>query len=79
MSRSRSQGTEVMIVTGDVFCTLTLIVPFPQRLIEKAMDKFCYEHPVIPLCMDGAKTYVHLIIRHFSAFAVSRLLPSLTS
>ncbi|XP_016407775.1 prosaposin-like [Sinocyclocheilus rhinocerous] len=40
-----------------------------QHLIEKALDKFCYEHPVIPLCMDGAKTYVHVIIRHFSAFA----------
>ncbi|KAI2664075.1 Prosaposin [Labeo rohita] len=42
-----------------------------QHLIEKALDKFCYEHPVIPLCMDGAKTYIHLVIRHFGAFAVS--------
>uniref|UniRef100_A0A673J7U0 Pulmonary surfactant-associated protein B n=1 Tax=Sinocyclocheilus rhinocerous TaxID=307959 RepID=A0A673J7U0_9TELE len=41
-----------------------------QHLIEKSLDKFCYEHPVIPLCMNGAKTYVHLVIRHFSAFAV---------
>uniref|UniRef100_A0A9J8BWQ4 Pulmonary surfactant-associated protein B n=1 Tax=Cyprinus carpio carpio TaxID=630221 RepID=A0A9J8BWQ4_CYPCA len=41
-----------------------------QHLIVKALDKFCYEHPIIPLCMDGAKTYVHVIIRHFSAFAV---------
>ncbi|KAK9973995.1 hypothetical protein ABG768_022106 [Culter alburnus] len=40
-----------------------------QHLIENALDKFCSEHPVIPLCMDGAKTYVHLVIRHFSAFA----------
>ncbi|XP_042581071.1 surfactant protein Bb isoform X2 [Cyprinus carpio] len=40
-----------------------------QHLIVKALDKFCYEHPIIPLCMDGAKTYVHVIIRHFSAFA----------
>ncbi|XP_042613357.1 prosaposin-like [Cyprinus carpio] len=40
-----------------------------QHLIEKSLDKFCYEHPVIPLCMNGAKTYVHLVIRHFSAFA----------
>ncbi|XP_056314804.1 surfactant protein Bb [Danio aesculapii] len=42
--------------------------PDSQHLIEKAVDRFCYEHPVIPLCMDGAKTYIHLIIRHFSAF-----------
>ncbi|XP_016360850.1 prosaposin-like [Sinocyclocheilus anshuiensis] len=40
-----------------------------QHLIEKSLDKFCYEHPVIPLCMNGAKTYVHLVIRYFSAFA----------
>lgn len=47
------------------------MVPSSQHLIENALDKFCSEHPVIPLCMDGAKTYVHLVIRHFSAFAVS--------
>ncbi|XP_067293723.1 surfactant protein Bb [Pseudorasbora parva] len=40
-----------------------------QHLIENALDKFCSEHPVIPLCMDGAKTYVHLVIKYFSAFA----------
>lgn len=40
-----------------------------QHLIENALDKFCSEHPVIPLCMDGARTYVHLIIKYFSAFA----------
>ncbi|XP_052447464.1 prosaposin [Carassius gibelio] len=40
-----------------------------QHLIEKSLDKFCHEHPAIPLCMNGAKTYVHLVIRHFSAFA----------
>ncbi|KAL1274247.1 hypothetical protein QQF64_027061 [Cirrhinus molitorella] len=40
-----------------------------QHLVEKALNKFCYEHPVIPLCMDGAKTYIHLVIRHFSALA----------
>ncbi|XP_043094635.1 surfactant protein Bb isoform X2 [Puntigrus tetrazona] len=40
-----------------------------QHLFEKALDKVCYEHPVIPLCLDGAKTYTHVIIRHFSAFA----------
>ncbi|XDV19727.1 hypothetical protein PO909_025147 [Leuciscus waleckii] len=40
-----------------------------QHLIENALDKFCSEHPVIPLCMDGARTYVHLVIKYFSAFA----------
>ncbi|XP_042601954.1 prosaposin-like [Cyprinus carpio] len=40
-----------------------------QHLTEKALDKFCNEHRVIPLCMDRAKTYLHLIIRNFSAFA----------
>ncbi|XP_077062937.1 surfactant protein Bb [Siphateles boraxobius] len=39
-----------------------------QHLIENALDKFCSEHPVIPLCLDGARTYVHLVIKYFSAF-----------
>ncbi|KAK7174003.1 hypothetical protein R3I93_003739 [Phoxinus phoxinus] len=43
--------------------------PDTQHLIENALDKFCSEHRVLPLCMDGARTYVHLVIKYFSAFA----------